>query len=98
MDLLVLIVQDNAYGMIRWKQAIDAFADLGLTLGNPNFAKDAESYGAKGWQVDTADALVPTLEAGFQKGGVHLVAVAVDYSENWRVLIDELRTMVPAPA
>jgi len=96
LNLVVLIVVDNAYGMIRWKQGIDAFADWGLTFGNPDFVKYAESYGAKGSQVDTADGLVPVLEAAFKEGGLQLVAVPVDYSENSRVLIEELRNAVPA--
>ena len=33
----------------------------------------------------------PALEAAFRAGGVHLVAVPIDYSENKRVLVDELR-------
>ena len=37
LDLVVLILQDNAYGMIRWKQAVDDFPDFGLTFGNPDF-------------------------------------------------------------
>jgi acetolactate synthase I/II/III large subunit len=98
LSLVVLIVQDDAYGMIRWKQGIDAFADWGLTFGNPDFVKYAESYGAKGSRVDTADGLVPALEAAFKGGGVHLVTVPVDYSENTRVLVEELRNRVPAAA
>jgi acetolactate synthase-1/2/3 large subunit len=98
LNLVVLIVQDDAYGMIRWKQRIDAFADWGLTFGNPDFVKYAESYGAKGSRVDTADGLVPSLEAAFNGGGVHLVTVPVDYSENTRVLVEELRNRVPAAA
>jgi len=96
LNLVVLILQDNAYGMIRWKQAVDSFADWGLTFGNPDFVKYAEAYGAKGSRVDSADALIPTLEAAFAGGGVHLIAVPIDYSENIRVLVDELRTAVPA--
>jgi acetolactate synthase I/II/III large subunit len=34
--------------------------------------------------------LVPTLKEAFRRGGVHLVAVPIDYSENMRVLVDEL--------
>ena len=98
LNLVVLIVQDDAYGMIRWKQGIDAFADWGLTFGNPDFVKYAESYGAKGSRVETADGLVPALEAAFKGGGVHLVTVPVDYSENTRVLVEELRNRVPAAA
>jgi acetolactate synthase-1/2/3 large subunit len=96
LNLVVLILQDNAYGMIRWKQAVDSFADWGLTFGNPDFVKYAESYGAKGCQVDSADGLAPALETAFEGGGVHLVAVPVDYSENIRVLVEELRRAVPS--
>jgi acetolactate synthase I/II/III large subunit len=95
LNLVVLIIQDNAYGMIRWKQAADGFADWGLTFSNPDFVKYAESYGAKGMRVDRADGLVPALETGFDVGGVHLVAVPVDYSENQRVLVEELRSLGP---
>jgi acetolactate synthase-1/2/3 large subunit len=41
--------------------------------------------------VQSADGLAPALEAAFSGGGVQLVAVPVDYSENMRVLVDELR-------
>jgi acetolactate synthase-1/2/3 large subunit len=76
--------------MIRWKQAVDRFPDYGMTFGNPDFVAYAESYGARGHRVTSAEALAPTLEAAFAAGGVHLVAVPVDYSENTRVLVDEL--------
>jgi acetolactate synthase I/II/III large subunit len=90
LNLVVLIIQDNAYGMIRWKQVADGFADWGLSFGNPDFVKYAESYGAKGTRVETADGLAPALETAFQAGGLHLASVPVDYSENQRVLIEEL--------
>jgi len=94
LDLVVLIIQDDAYGMIRWKQAVDNFADWGLAFGNPDFVKYAEAYGAKGRRVEAADSLVATLEAAFSEGGVQLVTVPVDYSENSRVLVEELRNRV----
>jgi acetolactate synthase I/II/III large subunit len=98
LNLVVLILQDNAYGMIRWKQAVDNFADFGLTFGNPDFVKYAEAYGAVGARVETADGLAPTLEAAFRAGGVHLITVPIDYSENVRVLVDELKNRVPVEA
>jgi acetolactate synthase-1/2/3 large subunit len=94
LNLVVLIVQDDAYGMIRWKQAADGFADFGLKFGNPDFVKYAEAYGAKGRRVETANGLVPALETAFEEGGVQLVSVPVDYSENERVLLEELRRAV----
>jgi hypothetical protein len=47
LNLVVLILEDSAYGMIRWKQAVDGFADWGLSFGNPDFVKYAEAYGAR---------------------------------------------------
>jgi acetolactate synthase-1/2/3 large subunit len=91
LDLVVLILDDSAYGMIRWKQAVDGFADYGMSFGNPDFVGYAKSYGASGHRVGAVGELAPTLEAAFTAGGVHLVAVPVDYSENTRVLIDELQ-------
>ena len=96
LNLVVLILEDNAYGMIRWKQAVDGFPDFGLTFGNPDFVRYAEAYGAKGSRVEHAEGLVPALDAAFQGGGVQLVTVPVDYSENIRVLVEELRNRVPA--
>ncbi len=91
LNLVVLILDDSAYGMIRWKQAVDNFPDFGLTFGNPDFVTYAQAYGAKGARVESLEELAPTLEAAFQSGGVHVVAVPIDYSENIRVLVDELR-------
>jgi acetolactate synthase-1/2/3 large subunit len=82
--------------MIRWKQAVDGFADWGLTFGNPDFVKYAEAYGAQGVRVGATEDVVPTLEAAFQSGGVHLVTVPIDYSENVRVLVEELASRRPA--
>ena len=90
LDLVVLIIEDFAYGMIRWKQAVDHFSDFGMTFGNPDFVAYANSYGAHGHRIEATSELIPTLEQAFTQGGVHLVAVPVDYSENMRVLVDEL--------
>ena len=92
LNLVVMILNDSAYGMIRWKQAVDGFPDFGLTFGNPDFVLYAESYGARGSRVGAVENLVPTLEAAFTGGGVHLVDVPIDYSENARVLVEELQS------
>jgi acetolactate synthase-1/2/3 large subunit len=94
LDLVVLIIEDLAYGMIRWKQAVDGFVDFGMTFGNPDFVAYARSYGARGHRIAAVAELVPTLEAAFAAGGVHLVAMPVDYSENTRVFVNELGSRV----
>src|ERR1700722_5552123 len=95
LNLVVLIIEDHAFGMIRWKQALDRFADFGMTFGNPDFVRYAEAYSAKATRVGTARELTPALEQAFAGGGVHLVIVSVDYSENKRVLVDELAQRLP---
>jgi len=90
LDLVVLILQDNAYGMIRWKQEVDDFADFGLTFGNPDFVKYAQAYGAAGTRVESAPQLVPALQEAFAAGGVHLVVVPIDYTDGPQTLIANL--------
>jgi acetolactate synthase-1/2/3 large subunit len=92
LNLVVLILEDHAYGMIRWKQQVDGFTNFGLDFGNPDFVAYAHAYGAKGSRVGSASELVPSLEAAFKRGGVNVVVAAVDYSENMRVLVEELRS------
>jgi acetolactate synthase-1/2/3 large subunit len=94
LNLVVLILQDNAYGMIRWKQAVEEFTDFGMTFNNPDFVAYAQAYGAHGSHVTATDELVPVLEAAFDRGGVHIVVVPIDYSENVRVLVDQLQHRV----
>lgn len=86
LDLVVLVLNDNAFGMVRWKQSHMGFEEFGLALGNPDFVLYAESYGAFGHRVASADEVIPTIEACFQQGGVHLIEVPVDYSENDQIL------------
>ncbi|MDB5611011.1 MAG: acetolactate synthase large subunit [Bradyrhizobium sp.] len=89
-NIVVLVLEDHAFGMIRWKQEVDRFPDFGLEFGNPDFVAYARAYGAKGWRVEAAADFLPTLKAALQGGGVHLVVAPIDYSENMRVLVKEL--------
>lgn len=90
MDLVILILRDDGYGMIKWKQAGMGFPDFGLDYGNPDFVKYAQSYGAQGHRLEAADRLPGLLDKCINAPGVHLIDVPVDYSENERVLIEEL--------
>ncbi|XSG84733.1 MAG: acetolactate synthase large subunit [Methylohalobius sp. ZOD2] len=90
LDLVVLILRDNAYGMIKWKQAHMGFADFGLDYGNPDFVQYAQSYAARGHRLAAAGELIPLIDRCFETPGVHLVEVPVDYSDNDRVLNHEI--------
>ncbi len=90
LDLTVLILRDDAYGMIRWKQEQMGFADFGLTYGNPDFVRYAEAYGATGRRIEGVDELLPTLQEAIEAGGVQVVEVPVDYSEDHAILDHEI--------
>ena len=93
LHLVVVILCDNAYGMIKWKQANLGFKNFGLDYGNPDFVKYAESYGAQGHRVGSADELAPMLQRCHSEPGVHVVEVPVDYSENDRILNHEIKQL-----
>jgi len=90
-DLVVLILNDSAYGMIRWKQANMGFKDWGLEYGNPDFVKYAESYGAQGHRISSIDNLAETLNTCLNTKGVHLIDCPVDYSENDDILNKKIK-------
>jgi acetolactate synthase-1/2/3 large subunit len=96
LDIVVLILRDDAYGMIRWKQANMGFEDFGLTYGNPDFVKYAESYGAHGHRADSAEAVPELLSHCLATPGVHLIDCPVDYSENDRILNKEIKELSAA--
>ncbi len=90
LDLVVLILRDDAYGMIKWKQSDMGFRDYGLDFGNPDFVAYAAAYGAHGHRVEQAAALAPTLTRCLESTGVHVIDAPVDYSENHQILNEQL--------
>jgi len=91
LDLVVIILRDNGYGMIKWKQQGMNFPVFGLDFGNPDFIQYAESYGAKGYRVTKNGAFTDQLAHCLNTPGVHLIEVPVDYSENEKVFLKELQ-------
>jgi len=96
LNLTVLILRDDSYGMIRWKQANMGFKDWGLTYGNPDFVKYAESYGAKGHRVESAAHLNELLATCRDTPGVHLIDCPVDYNENDQILNIDIKQLSKA--
>jgi acetolactate synthase-1/2/3 large subunit len=93
LDLVILIVRDDAFGMIRWKQENMNFPDYGMTLANPDFVAYAQSYGAKGHRIEAAADFAPLLRECFATPGVHVIDVPIDYSDNERVLNREIKRL-----
>ncbi|WP_323591888.1 acetolactate synthase large subunit [Aliarcobacter butzleri] len=92
LDLTVIILNDNAYGMIKWKQTGMGFETFGLDLENPDFVKYAEAYGAKGYRPTSVVDFAQTLDKCVNTKGVHLIDLAVDYSLNHSILNELLAT------
>ena len=93
LDVVVLLLRDNAYGMIKWKQANMNFPNFGMDMGNPDFVAYAESYGAQGHRPASAAEFGPLLSKCLATPGVHLIDLPVDYSDNDRVLNREIREL-----
>lgn len=93
LDLTVIVLRDNAYGMIKWKQADMGFANFGMDLGNPDFVRYAEAYGAQGHRPASVEDLVEMLALTGRKPGVHLIDLAIDYSDNDHILNHEIKAL-----
>jgi acetolactate synthase I/II/III large subunit len=83
--LVVLIWEDGGYGLIEWKMDLELGANYYVKFGNPDIVKYAESFGAKGYQINSADELLPALRSALDDDGVSLICCPVDYSENLRL-------------
>jgi acetolactate synthase-1/2/3 large subunit len=90
-NVTTLILRDDSYGMIRWKQANMGFDDFGLQYGNPDFVKYAESYGAVGHRIGSSAELEEVMQQCLNTDGVHLIDCPVDYVDNDRILNVEIR-------
>jgi acetolactate synthase-1/2/3 large subunit len=83
--LVVLIWEDGGYGLIEWKMDLELGEHHYVKFSNPDIVAYAESFGAKGYQIKSADELLPTLKAALDGDGVSLICCPVDYSENLRL-------------
>ena len=85
-DLVVIILNDSAYGMIKWKQEGMGFNNFGLDCNNPDFIQYAESFGAHGYRPESHDEFESVLDTALNSKGVHLIDLPIDYSLNHSIL------------
>ncbi|MDT8282992.1 MAG: acetolactate synthase large subunit, partial [Gammaproteobacteria bacterium] len=83
--IVIMIWNDSEYGLIKWHQERRFGHSNNISFNNPDFVKYAESFGAKGYCVEKAQDLAPTLEKAFADNTVVIIDVAVDYSENMKL-------------
>jgi acetolactate synthase-1/2/3 large subunit len=92
--LVCLVLNDNAFGFIKWEQQAKGFPAFGLDYTNPDFVRYAESYGAVGMKVKEGDDLSEVLRKAFSLKTVVLVECPIDYSVNFETFSKELATIV----
>jgi acetolactate synthase I/II/III large subunit len=92
-DFTVVILRDNAYGMIKWKQAQMGFQNFGMDTGNPDFVQYAQAYGAHGHRPGSVAEFATLLTGTARARGVHVIDLAIDYSDNNRILDHEIRAL-----
>ncbi len=77
-----LIFNDGGYGLIEWKQKQHYGESAFIKFGNPDFVKLAESMGLKGYRIESAEDLVPTLKTALEQEVPTVIDCPVDYREN----------------
>ena len=82
LDLTILILNDGAYQMIKWKQQSSGLKDFGLTFNNPDFVKLASSYGAKAHTATNSQELEQAIQASLSSGTVDVINVHIDYNSS----------------
>jgi len=82
---VVLVFNDQSYGVIRWKQMQQFGRSAFVEFNNPDFVKYAESFGASGYRIESADELAPALRAALSSNKVSIIDCPVDAAENLRL-------------
>ncbi|WP_308992734.1 acetolactate synthase large subunit [Mariniflexile litorale] len=86
LDIVIIILNDNGYGMIEWKQEADGFPKYGLEYTNPDFVTYAESFGGTGYKPNSVEEFEAVFKKALQSKGIQIIDVAVDYSLNHHIL------------
>jgi acetolactate synthase-1/2/3 large subunit len=84
--IVVLVWIDGGYGLIGWKQDLHFGRRAAVSFANPDLVRLAEAFGAKGYAIEEAAALLPTLRAALDDDAVSVIACPVDYAENARLV------------
>ncbi|CAD7696107.1 unnamed protein product [Ostreobium quekettii] len=92
LHIVVIVLNDNAYGMIKWKQAGMEFGDFGLDLQNPDFVKYAQSYGAHGYKIRSCEEFSTCLQHCITTHGVHLIELPITYAISDMLQVANLKT------
>ncbi|MES9906426.1 MAG: acetolactate synthase large subunit [Sedimenticola sp.] len=82
---VILIWTDSQYGLIRWHQMKRFGRPSNIDFNNPDLVMYAESFGAKGYRVNSTEELLPILKKAVSDNTVSVIDCPVDYSENMKL-------------
>jgi acetolactate synthase-1/2/3 large subunit len=85
LSFTILVLNDNDYGLIRWKQEASTGKSFGTGLTNPDFLKLADAFGIKGYAPKTEAELREAIQSSIQGKGVSLIAVDIDPAVNLKL-------------
>jgi acetolactate synthase-1/2/3 large subunit len=77
-----VVFNDSGYGLIEARQKKTYGRTYGVEFGNPDFVKYAESFGAIGHRVSSAEELGELLPRCLEEEVPCVIDVPVDYGEN----------------
>jgi acetolactate synthase I/II/III large subunit len=81
-NIVVMVWEDHAYGLIAWKQETHFGRHTDLSFGNPDWMELASAFGWHGQRVEQSAQLQDALNKAFVTEGPSLVVVPIDYREN----------------
>ncbi|WP_251358038.1 acetolactate synthase large subunit [Kangiella sp. TOML190] len=81
-NIIAIVWEDNAYGLIEWKQDTEFGRHTPLSFGNPDWMQLAEAFVWTGYFVKNSADFSGVLNEALQHSGPRLIVLPVDYDEN----------------
>ncbi|AHX75145.1 acetolactate synthase AlsS [Streptococcus agalactiae] len=84
LPIIHIIWNDGKYNMVEFQEEMKYGRSSGVDFGPVDFVKYAESFGAKGYRVDSKDSFEETLKQALidAENGPVLIDVPIDYKDN----------------
>lgn len=82
LNVVVVIFNDNAYNLIKWKSEKKFGTSFGVSYTNPDFVRLAESFGAVGIKLKSSNEFEKVLRDALSKSVPVIIDVPIDYSNN----------------
>ena len=81
-NMVVMVWEDSAYGLIAWKQDDHFKRHTDLSFNNPDWLQLAAAFGWHGHAVAHSKDLKEALTAALKERGPSLLVIPIDYREN----------------